>query len=381
MSSATIEYLRNLKPFQDISESDFNAIADKISDVEFPERTTILKQGEPGESMYIIKRGTVRVLIKAPNNDEDIELTQLKDGDYFGEMALLTGESRSASIETVTPVALLRLDKSGFDLLLNENPKIALSLSHMLSKRLQATNFQLLESEKHYHDMIYPSGKLESINFAELLRFCEQNSLTGNLKLDSGEQKAVLKFDKGNLLNVDLNGLTETESIDQLMQWEKGRFVIEPSIFTIEDELPQSRPESSNEHKPERAEEKPDIKEVMVEFLTVIFTRLVSVVGSQGLKDIEQKAHQQLDPFFPFLTTLKSEVSLKPGVSITGDEEWDEKKTLAIAVFLQYIIKSCSSKVVGMSFLDVSSYAGKNRQVLESIAFFDYMAHADEFND
>ena len=381
MSSATIEYLRKLKPFQDISEANFNAIADQISDVEFPENTTILKQGEPGESLFIIKRGTVRVLIKAPNNNEDIELTRLKEGDYFGEMALLTGEPRSASIETVTPVALLRLNKSGFETLLNDNPKIALALSHMLSRRLQATNYQLLESEKHYHDMIFPSGDLSDINFPELLKFCEQNSLTGNLKLDTGEQHAVLKFDKGNLLNIDLNNLSETEAIDQLMQLEKGHFVIEPAIFNMDDEYAQPDLNDPGDDIPEPIAVKPDIKKVMVDFLTGIINRLVGVVGSQVLKDIEQKAHKQLEPFFPYLSQVKIEVSLNPAVSLSDADNWDEKKTLAIAVFLQYILKSCSSRVVGMSFLEVTSFAGKDRKALESISFFDYMAHADEFND
>ena len=380
MSSATIEYLRNLPPFKELSEQNFAAIEGSLSDIEFPENILIFRQGEQGNCLYIIKKGTVRVLIKSPETNENMEIARLQDGDYFGEMALITGESRSASIETVTPVTLLRMGKTGFSLLLNENPKIALALSHMLIKRLKNTNYQLLESEKHYHQMISPSGKLEAISFAELLRSCEQNSLTGQLKLESKDQQAILTFDKGNVQSIDLGGLNDAEAMDQLMQWNSGNFVIEPTLFAIEEDMPPSEGDNKKGMKTKEKNEDVNIKTVLEKFLISVFARLVGVVGSQALKEINQQTHKQLDPFFPFLNTVNIEIAIEPVVSFSTSEKWDEKKTLAIAVFLQLVLKACSSLVVGMSFLDAASLAGEHRADLEKISFFAFMEHANEFN-
>ena len=104
MSNDTIEYLRNLPPFKDLSEESFHSIEHSVSHVEFPDNITIMAEGAPGDSLYILKKGTVQVYINAPDNDEKIILSKLEEGDYFGEMALITGEPRSASIETITPV-------------------------------------------------------------------------------------------------------------------------------------------------------------------------------------------------------------------------------------------------------------------------------------
>ncbi len=152
-------------------------------------------------------------------------------------MSLITGEPRSASIETLTNVSLLRLDKEGFHRLITENPNVSLSLSHMLSQRLKQANIKRAETEKFYHAKISQSGSLKEISFYELLRFCEQNALTGRVKIEHEESVAEITFLKGNVQTVELGDLAEDQVMDKLMQWQDGTFIIEPSFFTHEEHV------------------------------------------------------------------------------------------------------------------------------------------------
>jgi hypothetical protein len=111
-----------------------------------------------------------------------------------------------------------------------------------------------------------------------------------------------------------------------------------------------------------------------------MFERLISVIGSQALQNILNETIPQLVPFFPALEEFKINVLPKLRVDLTSDSGWDEKKTLAVAVLLQSILKSCRSMVIGSSFLDIPSLAGEYRGDLEKISFFEYMKHANEFS-
>ena len=405
MSNDTIEYLRNLPPFKELSDDSFNAIENNVSHVEFPQDVLIIEEGAEGDSLYIIKKGVVQVYINAPDDNEKIVLSKLEEGDYFGEMALITGEPRSASIETVTPVSLLRLEKEGFDKIIKDNPAITLSLSHMLSQRLKNANLQRAESEKFYHSKITPSGSLGEIPFFEILKFCEQNSLTGLLKLTRNDQHAQIRFVKGNVQDIDMDNLSDDECMDQLIQWTDGTFTIEPSLFRLDEEIHAStdKPGSeSGEYMPEESEPEsvpanvidpgpePETKikkekknltteEVMIYLLGKLIKRLIAVIGSQALKEIINNSKNELEPYFPVISTFQIKVVPQVHIEFTYSDTWDEKKTLAVAVFMQTVLKTCQPMVVGMSYLDIKSLAGDYCSDLEEISFFDYMKHADEF--
>ncbi len=403
MNNDTIEYLKNLPPFKDLSDESFHSIETSVSHVEFPQNILIIEQGARGDSLFIIKKGSVQVFINAPDDDEKIVLSKLDAGDYFGEMALITGEPRSASIETITPVSLLRLEKDGFDKILKENPTISLSLSHMLSQRLKDANLKRAESEKFYHSKIAPSGLLKDNSFFEILKFCEQNSLTGLLKLSHEDQHAEINFVKGNVQDVDMNELSDDEAMDQLMQWTDGAFTIEPKLFSIDEEIHRSDEETNDEREEDLADESvPDevplkdmetqtaevvegekkvltTEEVIIHLIDKLLSRLIAIIGSQALKEIITKAKKELEPYFPIISTFQIKVAPQVQVEFNFSDTWDEKKTLAVAVFMQTLLKSCQTMVVGMSYLDLRSLAGDYSSDLEEISFFDYMKHADEF--
>jgi CRP-like cAMP-binding protein len=376
MSDETLAYLKQIPPFKDLSDDSFESIADTVNDVSFPPETVIIEAGDKGDSLYIIKKGTVEVYIKS-GGEEKVVLTQLGENDYFGEMALITGEPRSATVETLSEVECLRLEKSGFDQLIKDNPAISLSLSHMLSQRLKDANIQRAKSETLFHKKISPSGSLTETSFWELLKFCEQNSLTGILKLEHEQEKAEITFEKGNVQEVVLGNLTEAEAMDALMQWNDGHFVIEPKIFSLSEQKMESETETEVAEPTLVVSNTPTLIENM---LIQSFERLRSVVGSQALNEVVSQAQKQLTPYFQDLKSCQFEIlpNVRLSLGVT-DDEWTDKKTLAVAVFLQTVVKNCAPKAVGMSFLNLVQIAGSHAAELEKISFFEYMAHADEF--
>lgn len=94
-----------------------------------------VRQGDPGDSFYIIKRGTVDVVVgKSPGEGEAVVAT-LGAGNFFGEMSLLTGAVRTASIRVREDAEFIVIDRESFRSILVKKPSIAESLSHILSER------------------------------------------------------------------------------------------------------------------------------------------------------------------------------------------------------------------------------------------------------
>lgn len=127
-----IEILKSIPFFNGLSDEDIKQIAENTKMDYFPAEHVIFKEGDSGEIMYIIKRGQVQVL-----RDNAI-LAVLKDGAFFGEMALVSEESRNATIKTVTDLEVLTLNKKDFIRLLETNSTIASMVSYEVVKRANA---------------------------------------------------------------------------------------------------------------------------------------------------------------------------------------------------------------------------------------------------
>ena len=106
------EFLRKAPYFQGFSNHLINQIAESMKEVRLSAGEHIIKEGDEGTTFYIIWAGKVRV------TKEGTELKMLKDGDYFGERALLTGEKRMATCTAITDSIFLELSKPTFDAML-----------------------------------------------------------------------------------------------------------------------------------------------------------------------------------------------------------------------------------------------------------------------
>ncbi len=134
------EALQNVLIFRDLGIDEIDLITEKLQLVQYPKDTIIFNIDDPGDCMYIIKSGEIRVVAGVGNNGE--VLAYLGRGNYFGEMALLTGEPRSASVVTAMDSEIFVLTKEDFDYLLEKYPSIALTFSHVLSQRLRKISIQ-----------------------------------------------------------------------------------------------------------------------------------------------------------------------------------------------------------------------------------------------
>ena len=107
--------------------------------VNHPAKHVVFQEGEAGDHLLVVMQGRVKVSLISPDGKEAI-LSILEPGDVFGEMALLDGEPRSASVTTMENCAFLVLWRRDFLPFLERNPQVALKLLAALSKRLSSTN-------------------------------------------------------------------------------------------------------------------------------------------------------------------------------------------------------------------------------------------------
>ena len=110
--------------FRVLPKEALNAITLAVQDVVAPQHTIIHRQGDPGDSLYIISSGSVRIFGRNEKGVE-IDLSIQGSGDTFGEMALLTGEPMSADVEALEETHLMTLSKERFDRILRDFPSIS----------------------------------------------------------------------------------------------------------------------------------------------------------------------------------------------------------------------------------------------------------------
>lgn len=125
--------------FEALSEEEATAIMQMARMVNHPARHTVFQEGEPGDHLLVVMHGRVKVSLASPDGKEAI-LSILEPGDLFGEMALLDGEPRSATVTTMEKCSFLVLWQRDFLPFLERNPHVSLKLLAALSKRLRSTN-------------------------------------------------------------------------------------------------------------------------------------------------------------------------------------------------------------------------------------------------
>jgi CRP-like cAMP-binding protein len=130
-SDARIDHLRRVPLFNDCTDEELRRIADISRTVETPAGTVVTQMGTPGDSFFFIIDG--RVSVQTPVGVGD----PLRPGDFFGEMSLLDGEPRSATVTAMTDLRLLVVDRSHFWRLLNETPDLVRRILMVLSRRVR----------------------------------------------------------------------------------------------------------------------------------------------------------------------------------------------------------------------------------------------------
>jgi CRP-like cAMP-binding protein len=127
------ELLRKVPFFQAIPREEFDRLTGKMIPHTVPDGEVIIREGHAGDSLFLISRGVIRVSRAVEGKEQDIGT--MMPGDFFGEMALLHHQPRSATCRAVTPAALYELRRADFEEASASCPSIYAALQEADRKR------------------------------------------------------------------------------------------------------------------------------------------------------------------------------------------------------------------------------------------------------
>ena len=127
----TEETIQNVPIFQDLPKKSIDRIAKFVRPRSFRAGDTIFREGEEGVGFFIITEGKVEV------SRGETSITQIGDGGFFGEMALLDNHRRSATIKAISDTSCLAIMRSDFLAELRNNPDLAVEMLGIMSRRVR----------------------------------------------------------------------------------------------------------------------------------------------------------------------------------------------------------------------------------------------------
>jgi CRP/FNR family transcriptional regulator len=134
-----VELLSRVPLFSELSPGELDRISRVAVPRSFPAGVRVFHEGDRSDACYLVRSGDLRVTREHPDG-RAIALATLGPGDLFGELAMLDGEARSASVETLSDVELLALPAADMRRLLADHPEISVKLIAALTRRLRETN-------------------------------------------------------------------------------------------------------------------------------------------------------------------------------------------------------------------------------------------------
>jgi cAMP-dependent protein kinase regulator len=134
--------------FSGLTKEEFRRVVSHLSLRHYEEETVIVSEGDPGESMFIVVNGEVRVNT-TDTKGKQITLANLAEGEFFGEVSLLTGRPRTATIITNIPSDLLELTRSDFDKIVADFPHVREVLKDSHQQRALNTIDVIVKSRRN----------------------------------------------------------------------------------------------------------------------------------------------------------------------------------------------------------------------------------------
>lgn len=144
--------IRSIPIFSALSREDVAKVLGKMEDVSFATGATIFSQGDLGDAFYLIQSGAVQVVVESGAGNSEV-VAILGPRDWFGEMALLSGEARSATIRSVKETTLWRLRREDWDDLIEKHPTWLLQFCATLSKRLSHVDRQYSTGREAFNSL------------------------------------------------------------------------------------------------------------------------------------------------------------------------------------------------------------------------------------
>jgi CRP-like cAMP-binding protein len=208
-------FLRTADLFQSQPDEVLKAVLAQGRLEEFGPGAMVFRQGQQGDRLYIVKTGVLEILASPEGGAEAVPVAYLGPGEVLGELALLTGSPRTATVRSPEHAVLFTLEKSVFLDLMTSLPAFARNLCLVLARRLEATTLKLPRGAKQLQ------GNLKYFDLATVIQTLIGSHQTGNLVVsqDGGKQKiAEIFFFKGNIAKARVRHLSGDDAVFQLFQ-------------------------------------------------------------------------------------------------------------------------------------------------------------------
>jgi CRP-like cAMP-binding protein len=145
-NTEVVELLRNAPLFKDLDEEELGQVAERCKEERFESGAYVFREGEPGNRLYLVAEGEVRISRDVPGSGEEA-LAILKRGALFGEMSVIDRSERSTHAISNGGTTCLTITRADFEMLLDFNREIAYKVLwacvRLLSSRLRSTNDSL----------------------------------------------------------------------------------------------------------------------------------------------------------------------------------------------------------------------------------------------
>ena len=204
--------------FEGVPAAELAALAGALRRRRYPRNTVIFMEGDPGTTLFIIESGTVKIGLSTADGKE-LVIALLGRGEFFGDMAILDGEPRSADAIAKTDCQLSLLTRDDFLAFLDGHPKVAANLLANLSRRLRHNTTMLQEAA--FLDI---PGRVASA----LLHFAERHGHAGedgSIVVDSSMTQAELAGSVG-ATRESVNKWLRYYERQGLIRWGKGAITI-----------------------------------------------------------------------------------------------------------------------------------------------------------
>lgn len=225
MSDKTLDaaLLRKVPLFAEFGDEDLAAVAALMQTRKYPRHAVLVYEGDPGDALFIVISGNVAVT-RVSNEGKETILSILKEGDFFGEMGVLDGSPRSATIKAQADVEVAMLPRKEFLDLLGRSPLMSLRLVLALSARLRNTNqamqavaYQdvrtrlaslLLNLEKNFGEKVVGGTRLTlRLNNQEMANMIGTTRETVNRMLNRFWDEKVIDMRSANIVVTDVDKL------------------------------------------------------------------------------------------------------------------------------------------------------------------------------
>ena len=174
----------------------------------------VFEQGDEGNRLYIVKSGVLEVLAAPTDGADPVPVAYLGAGEVLGELALLTGSRRSATVRSPERAELFTLEKAVFLDLMLSLPAFARNLCLVLARRLEATTLKVPQGAGKQLQ-----GNLRFFDLATVIQTLIGSHQTGNLVVTHEKNKvAEIFFFKGNIARAKVKNLVGDDAVFQLFQ-------------------------------------------------------------------------------------------------------------------------------------------------------------------